>query len=429
MLCFCFLVLVYRCQNMAQNCGFCLELNEKYLCGWCQDSDSCQVNEHCQVKNQNQINWLNRQQTCPDPKILNFYPRSGPWEGGTNITVEGINLGRHYDDISNGITIAQEIGGHITTTIPCVPHRDGYVKTSKITCQIQSPRNLTAGHQIAQLGSISGPIIVRVLNDYQAKSKELFSFVNPKILSMQPSKGPASGGTKVTIEGMHMDAGSRTQVFLGPFECHVIRRSATSIDCVTSERPGGPGEERLRVKIDYGFRSFDFYNYFYVDDPQILLVESGSGRTRGEVRGIPSGGMNVTVKGTNLNIIQSPQMYIEVDSEKFISNCTKLSPQEIRCETPSVPQEKLEFYEDKDYVELDYGFLMDHVKGVMGLSKKKSWSSSTPQFSKFKMFKPPQYHRFTDEDGIKYFRGEYLTINVIKSILNIIKTNLIIFSG
>ena len=29
-------VLIYRCKEMATNCGQCLSLNEKYQCGWCQ---------------------------------------------------------------------------------------------------------------------------------------------------------------------------------------------------------------------------------------------------------------------------------------------------------------------------------------------------------------------------------------------------------
>jgi plexin A len=32
-------VLIYRCREMADNCGLCLALADKYLCGWCQTSD------------------------------------------------------------------------------------------------------------------------------------------------------------------------------------------------------------------------------------------------------------------------------------------------------------------------------------------------------------------------------------------------------
>ena len=29
-------VVIYQCKEMANNCGKCLSLNEKYQCGWCQ---------------------------------------------------------------------------------------------------------------------------------------------------------------------------------------------------------------------------------------------------------------------------------------------------------------------------------------------------------------------------------------------------------
>lgn len=53
---------------MAQSCGICLELPEKYACGWCQETDkSCQVYEHC---NRLPTLWLDRKQTCPNPQII-----------------------------------------------------------------------------------------------------------------------------------------------------------------------------------------------------------------------------------------------------------------------------------------------------------------------------------------------------------------------
>lgn len=30
--------LIYRCREMADSCGLCLSLTDKYLCGWCQTS-------------------------------------------------------------------------------------------------------------------------------------------------------------------------------------------------------------------------------------------------------------------------------------------------------------------------------------------------------------------------------------------------------
>lgn len=79
---------------MADNCGMCLAMDEKYGCGWCQSSNRCQVREQC---DNGMGVWLSRNQTCPNPEIRSFYPTSGPWEGGTNVTIEGINLGKTFD--------------------------------------------------------------------------------------------------------------------------------------------------------------------------------------------------------------------------------------------------------------------------------------------------------------------------------------------
>jgi plexin A len=70
---------------MADNCGMCLALAEKYGCGWCQVSDRCEVKEQC---DQGAGVWLNRNQTCPNPEVTDFEPQLGPWEGGTNITIK-----------------------------------------------------------------------------------------------------------------------------------------------------------------------------------------------------------------------------------------------------------------------------------------------------------------------------------------------------
>nr|XP_034833100.1 uncharacterized protein LOC117989797 [Maniola hyperantus] len=61
-------ILIYRCNNMADNCGICLALPEKFGCGWCQGSDRCEVQEQCGDPSV----WQNRTQTCPNPEIHYF---------------------------------------------------------------------------------------------------------------------------------------------------------------------------------------------------------------------------------------------------------------------------------------------------------------------------------------------------------------------
>lgn len=109
---------------MADNCGMCLALAEKYGCGWCQSSDRCEVKEQCE---RGSAVWLNRVKTCPNPEVLSFTPQLGPWEGGTNITIQGINLGKTFQDIYTGVSIAG---------INCQPYEQLYVKTKQIVCKV-----------------------------------------------------------------------------------------------------------------------------------------------------------------------------------------------------------------------------------------------------------------------------------------------------
>lgn len=46
---------------------------------------------------------------------------------------------------------------------------------------------------------------------------------NPRITSIKPGKGPKSGGTTLEIWGLHMDAGSEAEAFVGGLPCNVTR--------------------------------------------------------------------------------------------------------------------------------------------------------------------------------------------------------------
>lgn len=397
-------VLVYRCQGLASNCGFCLELDEKYKCGWCSKggdstSDTCQIKEQCN----NGTQWLDKQQVCPNPRIIDFEPKAGPYEGGTTITIKGINLGRAFEDIENGVGISYEMNGKPIGFVPCLPLQKHYVKTSVIKCMLQSLPNTTFAYSL-----IKGWIEVRVQKEYTARSREQYEFVKPKILSIKPGKGPVSGGTLLLIDGLNMNAGSHAEAFLGDLSCRIIRRTINLAECITSAS-SVEGEVKVRVNFDNCSRQYEYYNYLYSKDPVITTVRSGTDSHGADIRGIVSGGFTVHVRGDNLTIIQAPQMYVEVDKERFYSNCTVLKITEMKCETPAVPEDKLYFPPGlgKEYIELEYGFIMDNVKSVQSLSSRKDRI-----FPRFRMYQDPEFDEFTEVNRIRYYRSEYLTINV-----------------
>lgn len=69
-------------------------------------------------------------------------------------------------------------------------------------------------------------------------------------------------------------------------------------------------------------------------------MESGLTGQRGVPKGIPSGGILISVKGTNLNSVQRPKMYVDVDGVRYNSSCVVESSVDMKCKSPAVPPEK-----------------------------------------------------------------------------------------
>ena len=79
--------------------------------------------------------------------------------------------------------------------------------------------------------------------------------------------------------------------------------------CITSAAKALDKAE-VRMVFDKGVRVLEGRKYEYVEDPLIEFAESGNTAARKFPKGIPSGGINVTVVGLNFNFIQDPTMYI-----------------------------------------------------------------------------------------------------------------------
>lgn len=397
-------VLVYQCSSMADNCGFCLELPEKYSCGWCKETNSCQISEHCPQRT------LVRSDTCPNPQILSFEPTSGPFEGGTNITIKGINLGRTFEDIANGVVIEVTNEDIKLGQIDCIPFRELYIRTSQITCQLTSPVNNSL-QSIIPDASLTGIISVRVTNDYVTRATSRFSFVNPHIISIHPSKGPISGGTKLVLWGLDMNAGSFAEAFIGSSPCRIIERKPGNAECITSQAERA-GEQRVVMKFDYGERLFHDYNFLYVDDPEVETVSSSqisishlSRTSHAPPKGILAGGIKIHVRGRNFVCIQEPRFYVIINEIKYNGSCQVENATEMSCLSPHVPEDIIPYQLSSDEpVELDYGFFMDDVESVHNLATRRS-----NQLPMFLMFANPEFKPFPEE--VKFYKSDYLTIN------------------
>lgn len=73
------------------------------------------------------------------------------------------------------------------------------------------------------------------------------------------------------------------------------------------------------MKFDKGDRFLENMMFEYVEDPVIESAESGAASQIKVPKGIPAGGINISVTGRNLGYIQKPQMYVFYEQKMFIS--------------------------------------------------------------------------------------------------------------
>ncbi|XP_043992814.1 plexin-A1-like [Gambusia affinis] len=213
-----------------------------------------------------------------------LFPETGPRQGGTRLTIWGENLGLQFRDIQMGVVLGK---------VPCVPVEQEYVSAERIVCLL----NDATGYRVQEA---QVEVCVRAcVNDYRALSPRPFTFVTPYFTRVQPSQGPISGGTRVTIEGSYLNAGSSVSVSIGPQPCHFKRRNAREIVCVTPAVLS-PSSSSVLVDIDDAELRNPEVRFNYTEDPTVLKIEPDWS--------IASGGTPLTVSGTNLATIREPKI-------------------------------------------------------------------------------------------------------------------------
>ena len=202
-------VVLYNCPSLADGCFSCLgaNLGTGFECGWCTGSsdDMCRVSEDCRSPAQFAIS----PSGCPAATITSVLPASGPPEGGTTVTITGTDLGVTYADIVNNVMISSS---------PCITQEDGYIPGRQIVCETTAftspgPKDVNV---TVQRGTSSSVVV----------GPSLFTVVAPTVTGVEPSFGPMSGGTSITIRGtgLNISNAENTRVTLdgedGP-ECTI----------------------------------------------------------------------------------------------------------------------------------------------------------------------------------------------------------------
>ncbi len=287
-------------------------------------------------------------------------------------------------DIYGGITVAG---------IMCDPYESLYKKTEQIICKVDGPGTKEPRR---------GPVIVKVA-DFRGESRENYEFVDPQIKAIRPKRGPQSGGTRIKILGDYMNAGSHVEAFIGDSPCEIVETRPDKAICIT-----GPSasltKADVRMVFDKGTRMLEGRKYEFVEDPKIDYADTGNFGVRKVPAGIPSGGINITVVGANFNYIQDPEMYIAFQDKTFTGPCHVVDNKKMFCSSPKIDSVVTwRSIDNPDPMRVDFGFYMDDVKRVQNLSRVLN--------SHFLIYPDPELEPFTEEDGIKYYKSDYLTLN------------------
>ena len=197
------------------------------------------------------------------PAVTGISPASGPEAGGTTVTITGTDL-TDATDVQFG-------------------------NTSAINFTPDSPTQITAtapaGSGIVDV-TITTPGGVSTIND-----ADQYSYIPaPTITGVNPTSGPESGGTTVTITGT--DFSGATDVEFGTTAATNFRVDSPSQ--ITAVAPAGSGIRDVTVTTSSGTSSASRADlYTYIAAPTVTGISPTSGPD--------SGGTTVTITGTDLS--------------------------------------------------------------------------------------------------------------------------------
>uniref|UniRef100_A0A8C8DYR4 Plexin D1 n=1 Tax=Oryzias sinensis TaxID=183150 RepID=A0A8C8DYR4_9TELE len=354
------LVEVYNCGVGSSDCSQCWGREAQgHLCGWCENS--CRPRDDCQP-NEDQ---------CPAPEIHRISPLRGPVDGGTLLTVQGRNLGRKAEGVKVSIG-----------DVPCYLLPERYTVSVELVCR--------TGKSVHDRTDV---VQVEVDQSGNGVSKESFSYLIPKVVSLDPQRGSRSGGTRVTIRGEHLDIGSQVRVTVNnTLECSIIESVQIFLInlsllevCVEFEEQ--PCQEEYLSQT-----------YSYEKNPYITSIHPE--------RSFLSGGRTITVAGQGFDLVQTVFMQVlEIGRE-----CSVLSSFTILCKSPpsSQPQEtSVQFFLN--------GIL--YVRNNPSSSEDKlEEEEGDPLTSHFMLeyVEDPQFFTANREKLIKHHSGEPLTLIINK---------------
>ncbi|XP_061617269.1 plexin-B2-like isoform X1 [Phyllopteryx taeniolatus] len=291
-------VVLYNCSVGRDDCSLCKHADAKYECVWCATPQACVYRRLCPAP---------APASCPRPQITDIVPRFGPLNGNISVTIKGSNMGVKKEDIKR-ISVAGVKCRHL-------PHK--YSVSTSVVCEIgpakRPPSDLT-------VESSDGVVEVEVEGGRTGRSQVVFTYRDPKLKTVQPGKGPAAGGTVITIDGQALDTATKDDVTVsvGGVPCQVLS-FGERITCKTGKYTGQKvPSDVLPVKVNYGQdTSKELAAAFqYAENPKISGYAPKSS--------FVCGGRRIAVTGNGFDLIQRASLKVVPAVDDFSQDSTSV---------------------------------------------------------------------------------------------------------
>ncbi|KAK7896818.1 hypothetical protein WMY93_022143 [Mugilogobius chulae] len=306
-------VVLYNCSVGREDCSLCKHADAKYHCVWCASSHTCVYRELCPFQ----------QELCPNPQITDIIPRFGPLNGHISVTIKGSNMGIKKEDIKQ-ITVAG---------VNCVHKQDKYSVSTSVVCEI-GPAKRTPPSDIPFPPHNQGTVTIEVEGGRTGTSQVIFTYRDPKPQKIKPAKGPAAGGTVITIQGEDLDTATKddVKVSVGGVPCEVLT-FGEEITCKTGQYVGKKvPSDPLTVTVNYGKNTTkDILDaYKYAENPKITSYNPKAS--------FRCGGRSIVVTGSGFDLIQRATMKVLQDATpiEFVQEAKSKNDTVLHFKSPEV---------------------------------------------------------------------------------------------
>uniref|UniRef100_A0AAQ4RHC3 Sema domain-containing protein n=1 Tax=Gasterosteus aculeatus aculeatus TaxID=481459 RepID=A0AAQ4RHC3_GASAC len=298
-------VVLYNCSVGREDCSLCQHADAAYRCVWCSATRRCVYRERCPGPEAAQ---------CPPPQITDIVPRFGPPNGQISVTIKGSNMGIKREDVKK-ITVAG---------VECVHQADRYSVSTSVVCEIGPASRMDV--------PMRGAVEVELEGGRKGTSQVIFTYRDPKPLAVVPSRGPAGGGTLITVQGENLDTGTRddVSVAVGGVPCEIVA-FGEQITCRTGRFRGTKvPSELLPVTVLYGKNTTKEVGaaFQYLEDPKVTnFLPKDS---------FLCGGRRIMVVGSGFDLTQRASLKVVPLANEFSHSA---SPVEVRDHgsTPAPP--------------------------------------------------------------------------------------------